>query len=261
MPSENKRKRLKLGGKVRALRLLQTGSDIINVMNHFGIARRTVRKLEHDANGILKRAEDGTAALQVKSARPAKFPLMEEKVLRFIEIARATKLHLTQDFFQIRALLARDELLKSDLDSPMKESVQKFSTLVGWVQNFVKRHDITSIGLHRQAGSADVAEVAKEMSGLRSSVREYDTKNIYDVGETGLYFKILPRRTYVLCTENRKTLRGIKAMKSKDRITTYFCATATGSDKVPLGIIGTAKNTREFRIFQSPVAYFSNKTA
>ena len=84
MGSEKKRKRLTLGGKVEALRLLQTGSAVIDVMNHFVIARRTVRKLQHDANGILERAEDGTAALHVKSARPAEFPMIEEKVLRFI---------------------------------------------------------------------------------------------------------------------------------------------------------------------------------
>ena len=50
-------------------------------------------------------------------------------------------------------------------------------------------------------------------------------------------------------------------MKSEDRITAYLCTNATGSDKVPLGIIGTANNPRAFRIAPCPVAYFSNKTA
>lgn len=68
---------------------------------------------------------------------------------------------------------------------------------------------------------------------------------------------LLPRRTH----ENRKTLRGVKAIKAKDRITANLFSNADGSDKVPVPIIGTAKNPKAFRIGKCPIPYFNNKTA
>ena len=105
MASEKKLNRLKFGEKVEALRLLQTGSYVINVMNHFGLAPRTERKLQHNVHGIMKRAEEGTAPVQVNSARPGKISMIEAKVLLFIENARAVKLCVTQDVVQTRTFL------------------------------------------------------------------------------------------------------------------------------------------------------------
>ncbi len=50
-------------------------------------------------------------------------------------------------------------------------------------------------------------------------------------------------------------------MSAKDRTTAYVCSNADGSEKLPLAIIGTAKNPRCFRLGSPPVPYFSNKTA
>ena len=89
----------------------------------------------------------------------------------------------------------------------------------------------------------------------------FDVQNIYNVDETGLFYKLLPRRTYILACETKKTLRGTKGMSAKDSITAYVCTSADGSQKPPLAIIGKAENPRCFRRGTPAVPYFSNKTA
>ena len=74
----------------------------------------------------------------------------------------------------------------------------------------------------------------------------YDLNNIYNVDETGLLYRVLPRRTYLAPSENRKTARGVKGMKAKELFTTYICVNASGTAKMPLVVIGTAANPRCF---------------
>ncbi len=110
-----------------------------------------------------------------------------------------------------------------------------------------------SIALHGQGASATVESAAEDMAKLRDRLREFDVDCIYNVDETGLFYKLLPKRSYVTQYENKKTLRGTRQMSAKDRITAYVCTNADGSEKLPLAIIGTAKNPRCFRLGHPPV--------
>ena len=85
----------------------------------------------------------------------------------------------------------------------------------------------------------------------------YSLDQIYNCDETGLYFKMLPGRTMV--TVNDEPAGGKKA---KERVTINACANASGTIKLPLLLIGKAKNPRCFRgINQSalPVVYKNQK--
>ena len=64
----------------------------------------------------------------------------------------------------------------------------------------------------------------------------------------GLFFCLLPRKTYITSIEERRTVRGTKGMASKDRITAYLFANASGAQKVPLSIIGKSKNPHCFTL-------------
>lgn len=128
------------------------------------------------------------------------------------------------------------------------DSIKSIAASVGWAQKFVRRHELDYVNLHGQGGSSDVAGAAHDIVKLRHGLTDFDKKKIYNVDESGLFFKLLPKRTYGLRTENKKTLRGVKSMKAKDRITAYVYANASGDDKVSLAIIGTAKNPRAFRL-------------
>ena len=80
------------------------------------------------------------------------------------------------------------------------------------------------------------------MEAIRLACLDYDMENIFNVDETGTFFRLLPKRTYLSTAENRKTARGTKAMKAKDRVSAYMCTNATGTGKVPIAIIGKSKS-------------------
>ncbi|XP_046663035.1 jerky protein homolog-like [Homalodisca vitripennis] len=78
--------------------------------------------------------------------------------------------------------------------------------------------------------------------------------------ETGLNFKLLPRKT--LATAKEKSAPGFKV--SKERITVALCSNASGTHKLPLFVIGKSAKPRAFKTLDMsklPVYYRSQKSA
>ncbi len=56
---------------------------------------------------------------------------------------------VTQSVIKERALLVRNEILRSDdLGNAQRAQIESFTGSVGWCVNFVKRHGMKSIALH-----------------------------------------------------------------------------------------------------------------
>lgn len=255
------RKRLTLQEKLEALQMLETGVPSAVVMDKFKVSSRFITKLRSERDELRRIAEEDGRTLTTKTRHKAGYPDIELKVFRFCEIARFTKLPVTQDLIRERALLVRESLLKGELSAQDRVRFEKFTASIGWCQNFVKRHCLSSHSLSGQGGTVTYEEVAEEMSEFRKRLSSFDVEHVYNVDETGLFYKLLPRRTYILSYENKKTLRGTKAMGAKDRITAYVCTNADGSQKLPMAIIGKAAKPRCFRLGAPAVPYFSNSTA
>ena len=86
----------------------------------------------------------------------------------------------------------------------------------------------------------ELDEVADAIEALRKVTAEYDPALVYNMDETGLFFKCLPNRSYV-SEDEVKTARGTKLMKVKDRVTLVVCSNADGTQFLPPTIIGKAK--------------------
>ena len=97
------------------------------------------------------------------------------------------------------------------------------------------------------------------MSKIYETLRSYELHEIYNVDETALYYKLLPRRTYVTEFEDPKNIRGTQKMKAKDRATAFICANADRIQKVLLTLIGKSKNPRAFKNNKLPCYYYNTK--
>ena len=84
--------------------------------------------------------------------------------------------------------------------------------------------------------------------------------NVYNMDETGLFFKLLPNRSYIKA-DKAHAARGTKFMKSKNRVTLYVATNATDTDLVFLSMIGKPKNPRCFRSHQQKLVYFNQSKA
>ncbi|KAL4135901.1 hypothetical protein QTP88_007483 [Uroleucon formosanum] len=90
-------------------------------------------------------------------------------------------------------------------------------------------------------------------------LKEYDSKDIFNADEFGLFFKCTPDRTL---TFKGDTCHGGK--KSKERVTVMVGANMTGTEKLKLLVIGKSKQPRCFKkknVQSLPVTYAYNKKA
>ena len=75
------------------------------------------------------------------------------------------------------------------------------------------------------------------MASIRQIASSYAKEDIYNVDETGLFWKLAPNQGL-----STQALPGKK--KDKSRVSLVFCSNATGTDKVPIWMIGTARRPR-----------------
>jgi hypothetical protein len=105
------------------------------------------------------------------------------------------------------------------------------------------------------------AEVNKSNLGLLAAlddlyaiIAQYDPENVYNMDETGLFFRLLPRYSLLMQDEDISTTRGKK--KYKDRVSLIVCTNAVGSHKIPCALIGKPKAPACIKDCQWPVPYF-----
>ncbi|KAF2706969.1 DDE-domain-containing protein [Pleomassaria siparia CBS 279.74] len=92
---------------------------------------------------------------------------------------------------------------------------------------FKKRHRIRKYKQHGEAASADTAGGEDEMEELRREVDTYTVEDVYNMDETGLFWKSVPDVTLATCPQ-------IGKKKDKERISVAITCSASGK-KLPFG--------------------------
>lgn len=161
----------------------------------------------------------------------------------------------------------KDRLLEKHKESSFLtqnevDALTVFKASESWASKFARKSGWRSIALHGEAGSVDIEAVQPQISELRELINKYDLDHVYNMDETGLFYKVLPNRSYVKKSES-KTSRGTKLMKAKDRVTLYITTNADGTDKVPLSMIGKPQEPRCFvnRQHLLPMKYYNQNKA
>ena len=134
-----------------------------------------------------------------------------------------------------------------------------FKFLSGWLERFKERHGISFKKVCGEEKSVDLASDQMEEWHRTLSVllKEYQPDDIYNADETGLFFRLMPDRTLEF-----KNVDCHGGKQSKERITTLVCANMSGTDKVPLFVLGKAAKPRCFKNVKSlPTKYDSNAKA
>ncbi|XP_060768610.1 tigger transposable element-derived protein 1-like [Neoarius graeffei] len=131
----------------------------------------------------------------------------------------------------------------------------------GWFYWFQERYGLTSAVLHGEKASTDTEEAAKYPEKWRKIIRDggYRPEQVFNMDETGLYWKKMPSRTYIMKEEARAP--GFKAQK--DRITLLMCGNAAGHMLKP-GLIYKSANPRALKNKNKnalPVYWMHNKKA
>lgn len=109
----------------------------------------------------------------------------------------------------------------------------------GWLQAFKDRHYIKRYTRHGEAGAVNRVVVEEELIKIREDLKLYPSQDIFNMDESALFWKMTPDGT--LATE--QTPGG---KREKARVTVNFCCNVTGTEKLPLWLIGKAQKPRCF---------------
>ncbi|XP_064116538.1 tigger transposable element-derived protein 1-like [Macrobrachium nipponense] len=122
---------------------------------------------------------------------------------------------------------------------------ESFKASRGWFDNFKKRTGIHSVVRYGKAASADVKAAEEFVKTFAEFVEAegYIPHQIFNCDKTGLFWKKMPRRTYI--TEEEKMMPGHKPMK--DKLTLALCANASGDCKIKPLLVYHLENPRAFK--------------
>ncbi|CAG9806890.1 unnamed protein product [Chironomus riparius] len=131
--------------------------------------------------------------------------------------------------------------LKEKLDPQDKHC---FNSSRGWFDKFKKRYQLHNLVLNGEAASADKTQADSFVETFLSKIDgNYSLDQIFNVDETGLFWKRMPSRTYI--AQQSKSAAGHKV--SKERLTLLLGANASGEFKLKPLLIYTSENPRAFK--------------
>ena len=144
---------------------------------------------------------------------------------RWFQRARSLNLPISGPLIQEKALSFAKSLKKTD-----------FKASNGWLNRFKTRHSISHAVISGESGSVDKDVVKSRKLRLPAITASYDTRDIYNMDESGMFYRALPDKTL---KERKTDSKGGK--KSKERITAMFCVNMDGEFEKTL-VIGKSKN-------------------
>ena len=107
--------------------------------------------------------------------------------------------------------------------------------------------------MHRESADAEHSVIIPTQYELQQLFKDYDPDCIYNMDETGLFYRMLPNSTLVMPYEH--DVKGGK--KEKCRVTLILCCNLSGSHKLPLCMIGKPAMPRIFKNNIIQVPYFN----
>jgi len=230
-----KRKRYTNEQKLEIARRAQLSDNVSSVARAEGLDVSIVSRWKKNIKSI-EESVVGVNGADLKTVHNDKTPTLTKALQTFCETARRLKppLPIAVESITVKAKELSARLLREHeqnesvfTDAKEAESLKDVEFSTHWSHRWLQRKNYISKRLHGEAADVDKVAVADGIACLQNTIAEYSPENVYNMDETGLNFRLLPRQTYV--QKSVFFLRGTKSMKAKDRLTLYICTNATGS--------------------------------
>lgn len=218
------------------------------IARKFGIQKSTLFTILKNRDKTLAANEAGVSKSRVR-AREGKFPLLEKALVEWLQLMRSSNTPIDGNFLKEKAKTFAE---KMDIEVDFKASN-------GWFEKFKDRHGLSFKKLCGESADVDLGCVNGWRQGqLKRLVEKYQPNDIFNADETGLYYKLFPDKSLVFKGEGN----GHGGKRSKQRLTALLAANMTGTEKLPLLIIGKSANPRCFKGVKTlPTAYKNNQKA
>ncbi|XP_057303197.1 tigger transposable element-derived protein 6-like [Hydractinia symbiolongicarpus] len=185
-----------------------------------------------------------------KRNRHGKYHKINEILFEWYKRCCASNIYPNGVMLKEEALEIKEKLQNSDFDN--------FSASDGWLDRWKTTYSVKERRIVGEAGDVSTETVTSWMERIKELVEGYSLENIWNMDESGCFFKALPAKGLV---EKGKQAKGGK--KSKLRLTVAFFVNAAGEKIDQPVVIWKSKVPRCFKKLKDPsrpanVHYFSN---
>ena len=239
-------KSLTLDEKVKVIQDVERGAKRkCDIAKEYGILPNTLSSFLKNKNTLMENWNKKNGKSR-KRVRTADYPAVDDCVLKWFKQTRDQNIPLSGPIIHAKAEEFAEGL-----------GIRDFKASTGWFAGFNDRNAISFRNVCGESGSVSGHLVDEWHAELAKTIENYQPKNIFNVDETGLFFKCLPNKTFSF--KNEKCSGG---KNSKERLTILIGSNMDGSEKLPLLMIGKAAKPRCFKSARSlPVTYEANKKA
>ena len=209
-------------------------------------SQSTISNLLNNKRGAPATLDDRNRSLKRKSV--VKSPELDSMLVEWILQHQESRVILTWSLIQAKARYFSDQLKLSEGQCPT------FSD--GCLEKFLSLHGLRTVEMSGESGSADIAAIEAALPDLRSTIKSFAPRDVFNMDETGLFYCLAPE---AIAT---RQLEGMT--KDKNRISIALCANSDGTEKNELLIIGHSAKPRAFKKqtgLQLGFVYRSNKKA
>ncbi|XP_050338198.1 jerky protein homolog-like [Bactrocera neohumeralis] len=252
MSNKRKKNTLSLETKVKILEKLDKGVQGNRLALDFNVSKSAISYIKSNRSSILNAVSNTYQEASNKTVHSAEYPKMESRLYEWFLKQRERKCTLTATILKEKA----KQIFGEEYPDKNKNA---FRASDGWFTKFKKRHGIRFLKIGGEILSSDIASITPFIHRFRAKVTEMGLieSQLYNVDETGLFYRCLPDKTYVSACE--KSAPGYKIQK--ERISILLGSNADGSHKLVPLVIGKAKNPRSFKGFKNPLHYNFSKNA
>ena len=237
-----KQKRITVEVKKEIIMKHENGVRVCDIANEYSMAKSTISTIIKNKE-LLKSVDVAKGVTKLQKQRPQILEKVENLLLIWIN-----EKQLAGDSVSAAIICEKAKLLHSDLLSKLlgtSAETDDFKASRGWFEKFKKRSGIHSVIRHGEAASSNEKEAEAFKVEFDKIIKEEDyvPKQVFNCDETGLFWKKMPKRTFI--TQEEKALPGHKPMK--DRLTLLFCANASGDCKITPMLVYHSENPRVFK--------------
>ena len=223
-----KRKILALHERIAVLDKTKEGRSCRSIAEDLGVSKTQIQEIVRNKKSIRQQWETGgRAERKYSKVRKLCYKDLDRVAWEWFTSAQAKNIPISGHMIQEQALMYAEQLGHSS-----------FSGSNGWLDRWMKRHNVRLACLSGEAADVNPTVVADWHQKLVSIFEGYDLNNVFNADETGLFYRALPKRSMVVEGEEAKGGRD-----AKERIAALLACSATGEKLTPL-LIGRSANPR-----------------
>ncbi|XP_050069536.1 tigger transposable element-derived protein 4-like [Anopheles maculipalpis] len=207
--------------KLKIIEAYEAGKSRSEIIHEFGLPLSSYYKIISNRDSTRQQCLQGKG--YVRRNRSSDYPNLERCVLHWIN----QRFGAEGQPLEGPVIKAQAKLFS------IKLGIDDFSASNGWLDGFKKRHDIT-LNRSQYALASGVGRHGTDC--FTNLLDEYEANDIYSIAVTGLFYKCLPEQ---ICKYQSK--ERLDSGIEQENLTVLLCANITGTEKLPILVIGRTK--------------------